>query len=70
MSENDLYHIYRSKYPQSRQYTWRCKTLLIQRKLDHFLISDQLQNQIETIDIIPSVQSDQSTVPIGNLIIH
>ena len=29
MSENDLCDIYRVRYPQSRRYTWRCKTPLI-----------------------------------------
>ena len=62
MSENYLCDIYRVRSPQSRRYTWRCKTPLIQRRLDYFLISDQLQGQIEAIDIIPSVQSDHSTV--------
>ena len=30
--------------------------------MDYFLISDQLQEQIKTIGIIPSVQSDHSTL--------
>ena len=30
ISENDLCDIYKVRYPQSRQNTWRCKTLLIQ----------------------------------------
>ena len=64
MSENDLCDIYRVRNPQSRRYTWRCKTPLIQRRLDYLLISDQLQGQIEAIDFIPSVQSDHSTVRI------
>ena len=29
MSENDLCDIYRVRNPQSRRYTWRCKTPLI-----------------------------------------
>ena len=64
MSENDLCDIYRVRNPQSRRYTWRCKKPLIQRRLDYFLISDQLQGQIEATDIIPSVRSDHSTVRI------
>ena len=38
------------------------KTRLKQRRLDYFLISDQLQQQIKTIEIILSVQSDHSTL--------
>ena len=38
------------------------KTPLKQRRLDYFIISDQLQEQIKTTEIIPSVQSDHSTL--------
>ena len=54
--------IYRVRYPFSKRYTWRQKTPLKQRRLDYFLISDQLQEQIQTIEIIPPVQSDRSTL--------
>ena len=64
MSENDLCDIYRVRNPQSGRYTWRCKTPLKDQRLDYFLISDQLHGQTEAIDIIPSVQSDHSTVRI------
>ena len=55
MSENDLCDIYRVRNSQSRRHTWRCQTPLIQQRLDYFLVSDQLQGQIEARDIIPSV---------------
>ena len=62
MSENDFCDIYRARNSQCRRYTWRCKTPLIQRRLDYFLISDQLHGQTEATDIIPSLQSDNTTV--------
>ena len=34
------------------------KTPLKQHRLDYFIVSDQLQEQIKTTEIIPSVQSD------------
>ena len=37
------------------------KDTLQQRRLDYFLISDQLQDQIDQVDIILSIQSDHST---------
>ena len=40
------------------------KTPLKQRRLDYFLISDQLQEQTVLIDAIPSVQIDHSTIVI------
>ena len=38
------------------------KTPFKQRRLDYFLISDQVQDQIDQVDIIPSIQSDHSTL--------
>ena len=32
----------------------------LQRRLDHFFISDFLQDLVETVDILPSVQSGHS----------
>ena len=54
--------IYRIRYPFSKRYTWRQKTPSEQLGLDYFLITDQLQEQIKTIEIIPPVQSDHSTL--------
>ena len=47
-----------------RHFTWRQKTPLKQRRLHYFLMSDQLQEQTDLIDIIPSVQSDHSAIVI------
>ena len=62
MSENDLCDIFRVRNPDMKRYTWRRKTPFKQRRLDYFLISDQLQDQIDQVDIIPSIQSDHSTL--------
>ena len=62
MSENDLSDIFRIRYPDSRRFTWRRKTPFLQRRLDYFLVSDSLQESIETIDIIPSVASYHSAL--------
>ena len=64
MSENDLCDIYRVSNPDTARFTWRRKTPFNQRRLDLFLISDSLQENIELVDIIPSVQSDYSVVKI------
>ena len=64
MSENDLCDIYRVRNPDTVCFTWRRKTPFKHRKLDLFLISDSLQENIELVDIIPSVQSDHSVVKI------
>ena len=62
MEENELSDIFHVRYPDSRQVTWKCKHPLKQRRLDCFLISDSLQHEVETINIIPSVQSDHSVL--------
>ena len=62
MSENDLCDIFRVRNPDMKRYTWRRKTPFKQHGLDYFLISDQLQDQIDQVDIIPSIQSDHSTI--------
>ena len=62
MSENDLCDILRVCYPDRKRYTWRRKIPFKQRRLDYFLISDQLLDQIDQVDIIPSIQSDHSTL--------
>ena len=62
MSENDLCDIYRIRNPQEKRFTWRRKTLFKQKRLDFFLVSDMLQDNIRTVDIIPSVQSDHSAI--------
>ena len=65
MSDHDLCDIYRTRFPSSQCFTWRKRTPLKQRRLDYFLISDQLQEQTCLIDVIPSVQSDHSTIVIS-----
>ena len=62
MEENELSDIFRIRYPESRQFTWRCKNPLKQRRLDYLLISDSLQHEVEIINIIPSIQSDHSVL--------
>ena len=55
MVENDLCDIYRMRNPETKRFTWRRKTSFKQRRLDYFLISDCLQEVVQTIEIIPSV---------------
>ena len=62
MSENDLCDIFRVHNPDMKLYTWRRKTPSKKRRLDYFLISNQLQDQIDQVDIIPLIQSDHSTL--------
>ena len=47
MSEYDLCDIFRVHNPEMKCYAWRRKTPFKQHRLDYFLISDQLQDQID-----------------------
>ena len=58
MSERDLCDLFRVRHPDTRRFTWRHKNSFLQRRLHYFLDSDDSQDQIDTFDIIPSVQSD------------
>ena len=60
MSEIDLCDIYRVRNPDSRRLTWRRKSPFKQRRLGFFLVSDCLQDNIESVEIIPSVGTDHS----------
>ena len=62
MSENDLCDIFRVRNPEMKRYTWRRNTPFKQHRLDYFIVSDQLQDQIDHVDIIPSIQSYHSTL--------
>ena len=62
MSQNGLFDRYRIRNPQEKRFTWLRKTPFKQRRLDFFLVSDMLQNNIRTVDIIQSVQSDHSAI--------
>ena len=62
MSENDLCDIFRVHNPEMKRYTWCQKAPFKQHRLDYFLVSDQLQDQIDHVDIIRSIQSNHSTL--------
>ena len=57
--EHDL-DIWRIRNPTDTRFTWRQKTPIIQRRLDYWLVSDCLQVDIDTVDIITAIKSDHS----------
>ena len=62
MNMFDLNDSWRIKYPNEKRYTWRQKSPLIQCRLDYWLISDVLFDNIAKIDTIPSIQTDHSAI--------
>ena len=60
--EHDLLDIWRIRHPKEKRFTWRLKTPIIQRRLDFWLISDGLQDDVVSVDIKPSIKSDHSAI--------
>ena len=63
--EHDLIDIWRIHNPTDTRFTWRQKTPIIQRRLDYWLVSDCLQVDIDTVDIITAIKSDHSAITLG-----
>ena len=49
--------------PLLKKYTWRMRTPLVQRRLDYFIIANNLQNVVAKTDIIPCSFTDHSAIP-------
>ena len=58
----DLVDIWRIRNPEMKHFTWRQKTPVIQRRLDFWLINNELQEDIDNVDIKPSIKSDHSAI--------
>ena len=61
-AEFDLVHIWRIRRPTVTRFTWRQKKPIIQRRLDYWLVSDSLQDDIDSVDIKTSIKSDHSAI--------
>ena len=64
MSENDLCDIFWFRNPDTQHFFWCRKTPFKQRRLDFFLVSDNMQENVESTHTIPSVGSDHSGIKI------
>lgn len=62
MRQYELNDIWRIKNPQRSRYTWRQANPLIQCRLDFWLLSDTLLDNISNTDIIPAIRSDHSAI--------
>ena len=62
VENNNLIDIWRLRHPNITGFTWRTNTPLIQRRLDLFLTSNELQPYVINTDILPSVFPDHSII--------
>ena len=60
--ENDLVDIWRIPNPDSKRFTWRQKSPIIQRRLYYWLISDMLQEDVVKSDIVTAIKTDHLAI--------
>ena len=63
--EHDLVDIWRIRNPTDTRFTWRQKSPLIQRRLDYWLISNDLQEDVESVEIKSAIRSDHSAITLS-----
>lgn len=62
MMENDLVDIWRIRNPDDKNFTWRQKNPIIQRRLDYWFISDMLQEDVVKSEIVTSIKTDHLAI--------
>ena len=63
--EHDLADIWRIRNPTDTRFTWRQKSPLIQRRLDYWLISNHLQEDVESVEIVTAIRSNHSAITVS-----
>ena len=61
-NELDLVDIWRIKNPQSKSYTWSQRSPQIFCRLDYWLISNNLQDFVNSTDITPAIKTDHAAI--------
>ena len=61
----DLVDIWGIRNPTASRFTWCQKTLVVQRCLDYWLISDSLQDEILSAEIKTSIKTDHSAITLS-----
>ena len=57
-----LIDIWRIRNPEVQRFTWRQKKPIIQRRLDFWLITSSIEEDIENVDISPAIRTDHSAI--------
>ena len=63
--EEDLVDIWHIRNPKQRRFTRRQKSPIIQGRLDFWLVSDTLQEDVESVDLMPSTKSGPSAITLA-----
>ena len=62
MMSYDLVDIWRIRNSKSKKFSWRQKSPIIQRRLDYWLISDSLQDDVAKVDIVTATRTDHLAI--------
>ena len=54
--------IWRIHHPEKKSFTWTQKKPFIRRRVDFWLISNAVQDNVSKTDIIPAIKSDHSAI--------
>jgi len=65
ITEHDLVDLWRIRNPTEERFTWRQKSQLMQRRLDYWLISNDLQEDVESVETITAIKSDHSAIALS-----
>ena len=63
-SELDLHDIWRVKNPTIRSFTWSQSNPLVFSRLDYWLISNSLSDNVSNVDMISAIKTDHSAITI------
>ena len=62
MLEYNLIDIWRLRNPDKRQFTWRKRNPIIQGRIDFWVVSDDLQDDVKKTEIIPAIETDHLAI--------
>ena len=62
MESSDLCDIWKLRNQNVKQFTWRQRTPLIQRRQDYFFVSNDFQESVAKVDVLAAVASDHSAI--------
>ncbi len=62
LGQYDLIDIWRCRNENVKRFTYRRKTPLLFSRLDYFMISNNMQDFVTTVDILPNIWSDHSAI--------
>lgn len=64
MEQFNLGDIWRKKNPDTRRYTWKRRNPVVKSRLDYWLLSQNMFDNVETVAMEPSVRSDHLAISI------